>query len=103
MMLETAKQAYEWGIDSIKYHPLYVVKRTALGNDYIKGKFTPISEEDYIDVLIKAIKIKPKNISIQRMTAGIDDDSLLAPSWCRDKNIQLKHINNALKKIDLKY
>ena len=103
MMLETAKQAYEWGINSIKYHPLYVVKRTALGNDYIKGKFTPISEEDYIDVLIKAIKIKPKNISIQRMTAGIDDDSLLAPSWCRDKNTQLKHINNALKKIDLKY
>ncbi|MFT7861232.1 MAG: TIGR01212 family radical SAM protein, partial [Sulfurimonas sp.] len=34
MMLETAKQAYSWGIDSVKYHPLYVVKRTALANEY---------------------------------------------------------------------
>jgi len=103
MMLETAKQAYEWGIDSVKYHPLYVVKRTALGNDYLKGKFTPISEDDYIDVLIKAIKMKPQNISIQRLTAGIDDDSLLAPSWCRDKNTQIRHINKALKPFGLKY
>lgn len=27
MMLETSKQAYEWEIDSVKYHPLYVVKK----------------------------------------------------------------------------
>ncbi len=103
MMLETAKQAYEWGIDSVKYHPLYVVKKTALANDFIKGKFTPISEEDYLDVLVKAIKIKPDNISVQRVTAGIDDNSLLAPDWCRDKNRQIKKINMALKPFKLKY
>ncbi len=103
MMLETAKQAYEWGIDSVKYHPLYVVKKTALANDFIKGKFAPISEEDYLDVLVKAIKIKPDNISVQRVTAGIDDDSLLAPDWCRDKNRQIKKINMALKPFNLKY
>ena len=103
MMIETAKKAYEWGIDSVKYHPLYVVKRTALGNDYLKGRFVPITEQDYIEVLIKAIKMKPKNISIQRVTAGIDDETLLAPSWCRDKNEQIKHINNALKPLGLKY
>jgi radical SAM superfamily enzyme len=96
MMLETAKKAYEWGIDSVKYHPLYVVKRTALGNDYIKGNFTPITEKDYLDVLVEAIRLKPKDVSVQRVTAGIDDDSLLAPSWCRDKNMQIKHINHVL-------
>ena len=103
MMLETAKKAYEWGIDSVKYHPLYVVRRTALGNDYIKGNFTPITEKDYLDVLVEAIKLKPKDVSVQRVTAGIDDDSLLAPSWCRDKNMQIKHINQALKPLGLKY
>ena len=103
MMLHTAKQAYQWKIDSVKYHPLYVVKRTALGNDYIKGKFNPISEEDYLDILSEAIQLKPENISVQRVTAGIDDDSLLAPTWCRDKNEQLKHINQALKQFNLKY
>jgi len=103
MMLETSKQAYEWGIDSVKYHPLYVVKKTALANQYNKGEFTPISEEDYLDVFVKSILMKPKNVSVQRVTAGIDDDSLLAPSWCRDKNTQIKHINKALKPYNLKY
>ncbi len=103
MMLETSKQAYEWGIDSIKYHPLYVVKRTALANDFKKGIFTPISEKDYLDVLIKSIQMKPKDISVQRVTAGIDNSSLIAPDWCRNKNIQIKNINKALKPLGLKY
>jgi radical SAM protein (TIGR01212 family) len=103
MMLRTAQEAYEWGIDSVKYHPLYVVKRTALANEYMRGEFEPISEELYLDTLLKAIVMKPENVSVQRVTAGIDDDSLLAPQWCRDKNKQIKHINQALKKIGLKY
>lgn len=103
MMLDTAKQAYEWGIDSVKYHPLYVVKRTALANEYTRGEFTPISEEDYIDVLIKAIVMKPFNVSVQRITAGVNDNTLIAPQWCRDKNRQIRHINAALKQVGLKY
>ena len=103
MMLETTRQAYSWGIDSVKYHPLYVVKKTALANEYMRKEFTPIDEESYLDVLTQAIKMKPENISVQRVTAGIDDDSLLAPSWCRDKNLQVKHINKALKPLGLKY
>ena len=103
MMLETSKQAYEWGIDSVKYHPLYVVKKTALGNDFIKRKFTPISEKEYLNVLVKSIMMKPKHVSVQRVTAGINDFSLLAPDWCRDKNLQVKNINKALKPLGLKY
>ena len=103
MMLETSKEAYEWGIDSVKYHPLYVVKKTSLANDFIRGKFTPISEEEYLNVLVESIKMKPQNVSVQRVTAGINDSSLLSPDWCRDKNIQIKNINKALKPLGLKY
>ncbi len=103
MMLETSKQAYEWGIDSVKYHPLYVVKKTALANDFVSGTFIPISEEEYLDVLVQSIQMKPKSVSVQRVTAGINDSSLLAPNWCRDKNTQIKSINRALKEIGLKY
>jgi radical SAM protein (TIGR01212 family) len=103
MMLETSKQAYAWGIDSVKYHPLYVVQKTALANEYIRGEFTPISEEEYLDTLVKSILMKPENVNVQRVTAGIDDDSLLAPNWCKNKNTQVKNINRAFKKIGLKY
>jgi radical SAM protein (TIGR01212 family) len=103
MMLETSRAAYAWGIDSVKYHPLYVVKRTALANEFNRGEFTPINEAKYLSVLIKSIKMKPENVSVQRVTAGVDDDSLLAPSWCRNKNTQIKSINAALRTIGLKY
>ena len=103
MMLETSRAAYSWGIDSVKYHPLYVVKRTALANEFTRGEFTPISEEEYLDVLVQSIQMKPSEVSVQRVTAGINDDSLLAPDWCKDKNVQIRNINSALKEIGLKY
>lgn len=103
MMLETAKAAYALGIDSVKYHPLYVVKRTALANEYTRGEFIPISEELYMEVLKEALLLKPSHVSVQRISAGIDDDTLIAPQWCRDKNRQLRAVNNALASIGLKY
>lgn len=98
MMLQTVKKSIEWGIDSIKIHPLYVVKNTALAVDYMKGKFTPISQQTYIETLVEAIKILPKDMVIQRVSAGIGDDTLLAPEWCSDKNDQLHRIRKALRK-----
>jgi len=49
------------------------------------------------------LAMKPDHISIQRLTAGIDDDSLIAPDWCKHKNDQLRAINTALKEMGLKY
>jgi len=99
-MLKTVKDSVELGIDSIKFHPLYVTDNTLLALEYKKGEFTPISEEEYIDTLIKAIKILPDNVSIQRMTAGTEN--LLAPDWCRNKSTQMSHIHKALKKAGIK-
>ncbi len=103
MMLETAKEAYAWGIDSVKYHPLYVVKKTALENQFNRGEFTPIDEQTYLDVLVEAIQMKPDDVNVQRVTAGIDNDTLLAPMWCKDRNMQIRNINKALEKVALKY
>ncbi len=103
MMIQTAKTAYALGIDSVKYHPLYVVKRTALANEYARGEFEPISEELYLEVLVEALRLKPETLSVQRISAGIDDESLIAPEWCRDKNAQVKAVNDALKASGFKY
>ena len=103
MMLNTARKAYEWGIDSVKYHPLYVVKRTALANEYARGEFTPIPEELYLEVLLEALEMKPAQVCVQRITAGVDDSSLIAPQWCRDRNSQIRNINKKLKTAGMKY
>ena len=96
MMLETVAKAIEWGIDAIKIHPLYVVKNTVLAIEYQKGRFQPISQEEYIATLIEAFEILPSDIVVQRVTAGIGDSTLLAPKWCANKNEQLAAIRKAL-------
>jgi radical SAM protein (TIGR01212 family) len=103
MMLETTKATIDLGVDSIKYHILYVTKNTALAIDYKKGRFTPISEEDYLEVLVKSIQMQPDNIIIQRISSGINDSSLLAPLWCKDKHQQMRNIRDALKEIGYDY
>ena len=97
MMLETFKQTIDLKVDSIKFHPLYVVKNTLLTNEFKKGRFNPISEELYIDTVVKSIINLPQNVSVQRVTAGIDDDTLLSPLWCKNKHQQMKKIRVALE------
>lgn len=104
MMLETASKAYEWGIDSVKYHPLYVVKNTLLANDLRRGRFEAIELEEYLSVLTKALKMKPEHISVQRVCAGIDNDTLLAPKWCALKKSEIMAIiRKRLQQEDLIY
>jgi len=47
--------------------------------------------------LCDSIEIMPKEIIVQRVSAGIDDSSLLAPSWCGEsKNYQMACIKEEL-------
>jgi len=103
MALESVKFALKLGVHSFKFHPLYVVKRTALANDFKKEEFTPISEECYIQTLIEAIKLLPENVMLQRVSAGIEDDTLLSPAWCYTKHQQMFNIRQALKKEGMIY
>ena len=96
MMLKTTEETIKLNVDSVKFHPMYVTKNTVLAKDFKDGKFTPITEQLYIDTLIKSIELLPKNISVSRVTAGIDDDSLLSPLWCKNKHQQIFNIKKAL-------
>ena len=102
-MSEDMNRRDAMGIDSIKFHPLYVVKNTILTKDFKEGRFTPIDEELYLDTLVKSIKMLPSNVSISRVTAGISDDSLLSPMWCNNKHRQMYNIKQALLKENLIY
>jgi len=99
-MLKSVKDTISLNIDSVKFHPLYVTQNTLLALEYKKGNFTPIDEQTYIDTLIKAIKMLPEDISIQRMTAG--SENLLAPEWCKNKSTQMSHIHKALRNAGIK-
>lgn len=103
MMMESVKFALNLDVQSFKFHPLYVVKRTALANDFRKGEFSPIAEKAYLHALVEAIKLLPEHIMIQRVSAGIEDDSLLSPQWCYNKHAQMYKIRQVLAKEGLIY
>ena len=103
MMKETVERSIAWGIDSIKIHPLYVVKNTALAVDCLKGRFTPIDEATYIRLVVESIRMLPPSVSVQRLSAGINDDTLLAPEWCRCKHEQMRKIRAALREAGYLY
>lgn len=103
MMLHTLDETLKLNVDSIKFHPLYVVKNTLLTNEYKKGNFTPISEALYIDTVVQSIQKLPKHVNVQRVTAGVDDTTLLSPLWCKNKHQQMNKIKKALKDVGLEY
>ncbi len=103
MMLHSLDSVLEWGIDSIKIHPLYVVSGTRLAQLYKNGEYEPISIETFSDLIVKSLQRIPPNIVVQRISAGAHDDTLLAPMWCFDKNIQMRYIRDRLRAVGIEY
>jgi radical SAM protein (TIGR01212 family) len=103
MMLKSVQSVIDLHVDAIKFHSLYITKHTKLASDFKNGIFTPMSEELYLDTLVKAIKMLPPNIILQRITAGVQDDTLISPMWCYDSHKQKNRAKEALKKAGLEY
>lgn len=103
MMLHTLQTTLDWGSDGIKVHPLYIIEKTILANMYAKGEYKPITLNAYIDLIVESLKRIPQNVVIHRVSAGVRNDTLLAPKWCFDKNIQMRAIRDALREAGIEY
>lgn len=103
MMIESLKRVSEWGVDGLKLHPLYVVEGTQLAKMYKKGEYTPIDLQAYCDLILHSIDLIPQNVVLQRISSGAHDETLLAPKWCFDKNIQMRYIRDKLRERGIEY
>lgn len=97
MMLQTVSYVGKSGASGIKLQLLHVLKNTDLADEYSKGKFDALTLENYIDILIDAINILPKDIVIHRLTGDGAKKDLIEPLWSADKKNVLNSINKALK------
>lgn len=80
---KTAKLCAELKIDGIKIHPLYIMRQTKLGDEYLKNKFNLLTLEEYINVLTDIIELLPPNMVVMRFTAEGDEKYLLGPEYCK--------------------
>ena len=95
-MLETVKYVCESGANGIKLQLLHVIDGTDLAKDYEKGFFKTLEFDEYVNLIVKCVKIIPKDIVIHRLTGDGAKKDLIAPLWSADKKRVLNAINKAL-------
>lgn len=87
---ETAAALGRWRYDSIKIHPLHVVKGTALARQFERGEYVPLERDAYVAGLADFLERVPRETAVQRFTGDASPDLLLAPAWCRGKGAVLE-------------
>lgn len=96
-MLETVKYVCESGANGIKLQLLHVIDGTDLAKDYEKGLFKTLEFDEYVNLIVKCVKIIPKDIVIHRLMGDGAKKDLIAPLWSADKKRVLNAINKALR------
>ncbi len=96
MMIESVKKVASLRPDQIKFHYLYVTRGTPLADMYASGEYTPISREEYIDVVCDAIELLPPEIVVGRLTGDAELSELIAPTWGVKKTALINDIDKEL-------
>jgi radical SAM protein (TIGR01212 family) len=97
MMAETTAAAVEAGTDGVKFHLLHVLRGTDLEKDYLAGKFSCLSLEEYGACLQLCLAQLPQRVVVHRITGDGAKRNLVAPQWSADKKRVLNYLNRALK------
>ena len=91
-MLATAREMARLRLDSIKIHNLYVVKETPLAEQFQRGEITLMSRHDYVRTLVDFLEYLPPTTVVERISGDAPGDFFLGPTWCLDKPILLRDI-----------
>lgn len=84
-------------IQGIKLQLLHVLKNTDLADYYENPGFRILSEDAYVDLVIRCLELLSPDITIHRLTGDGPGDLLLAPLWSTRKRAVLNHIHHELK------
>ena len=82
------------GATGIKLQLLHILKGTDLEKEYLEGKISVMTEEEYVHLLAELLRIIPETIVVHRLTGDGSKKDLIAPLWSADK----KHVLNQIRK-----
>lgn len=96
-MLQTISFLNHQPIQGIKMQLLHVLKGTDLADDYLAGKFSVLSQEAYVDLVISCLEHLSPDIAVHRITGDGPRDLLIAPLWSSAKRTVLNEIHHQMK------
>ncbi|MDP2799490.1 MAG: TIGR01212 family radical SAM protein, partial [Deltaproteobacteria bacterium] len=62
-----------------------------------RGKYTPLTQQEYVDLVCDVLELIPPDVVIQRLTGDPRPEELVAPLWARDKMGTINAIKTVLK------
>lgn len=95
-MLRTVDYVAHCGAKGIKFHLLHLMKGTPLVKLYENGKLIFMEQDDYIDVICKAVAMLPQDIVVHRLTGDAPRNLLIGPMWSLKKWEVLNAIDKAM-------
>ncbi|HIT88422.1 MAG TPA: TIGR01212 family radical SAM protein [Candidatus Coprocola pullicola] len=96
-MLSTINYINQFPIQGVKLQLLHVLKGTDLAQYYQKGLYTPLTLEEYTDIVCDCIEHLRSDIVIHRLTGDGAKKDLIAPLWSLQKRHVLNTIHKTLK------
>ena len=83
-------------VAGIKFHNLFAAHGSALAQDFVAGRFTPLTQEGYLEWLLTGLaRLRPETV-VHRLSADPAPGELLAPEWAGRKRLVLNAIKSAL-------
>ncbi|MBE6959099.1 MAG: TIGR01212 family radical SAM protein [Ruminococcaceae bacterium] len=97
MMVQTTREVVRAGTNGVKFHLMHVLKETDLEADYLAGRFSCLSMEEYGEILKQCLAELPDCVVVHRITGDGAKCNLIAPLWSADKKRVLNYLNHILK------
>lgn len=86
-------------LDILKIHQMQIIKGTRLAQEYAVHPFHVYTVEEYIDVIVRYIRLLRKDLVLERFVSQSPKDLLIAPKWGL-KNYEFTNLlNNKLKSL----
>ena len=100
MMLETAQWVSKQPIFGVKIHMLHILEDTVMGLVYKHKPHPMLTQDEYVDIVIKQLEVLPPEMVILRLTGDGKADDLLAPTWTLNKVSVLNQIDKQMASLN---
>ena len=84
-MLQTVRTVAALSPDEVKFHVLLVLRGTLMAEQYARGEYTPMTQQEYVGLLCEQITMLPPDTVVGRICSDAGEQDLIAPLWVRRK------------------
>ncbi len=99
-MVASLQAVSDLGVDAVKFHMLYVTRRSRLADIHDRGELRLLSQAEYVRCVVHLLERLQPRILIQRLVSEAHADILVAPEWLKNKSAVILNIEETLEARD---